>query len=284
MSSMAANERVDEEPSYQIPKREFNVFKLNEQYQQPQIKEHIFTESTESEGCISSYSQIASSQITSNTTKPYFRRLYSLDIRPEVKRKVEEDIIASNQRIHVLPDDVLCSLIINGYQQLGIDCDITEIMMIMNIDPRKSRVLELLQKVSTKNTIARNQENAFAIIVISPSKYIPEIFNAYLEKIRHNFVNKETTINNITRIMLKLEEIFPPIIQKPPRECASIVVYLYLKGNLDIKSRSIFNKKIFTELPGIVSTKFDSCFADVKSKFEELFRIDYPFMISCYTI
>ena len=266
---------------YSVPKREFNRFNLNT----PEIKieKNIFEGTGDEE-----YEQyVVSNQVYSNNTseqtKSYFKKLYSLPIPSEVKRKVEEDILSSNKRIHQIQDEILCAMIINAYHTLKLDYNFETIMQMMNIDPRKSHILHLLQKVNTKNTLINNQENSFAIIVIKPSKYINEVFESYLAKIQYDFRNKEVIINNIRNIMLKLEELYPPIIQKPPRECASILIYLYLKGNLDNNSRDIFNKKIFSELPNIVSTKFSTCYPDIKNKFYGLYETHNDFMKLCYS-
>lgn len=269
------------EQSYYIPKREVNTFRLSKT-DETISKEDLFKGNGDE--AFEQYVFTDSTYIPNigDTTKSYFRKLYALNIPSEVKRKVEEDIIGSGRRIHTLPDDVMCSLIINAYRSLNLDVDVEKVMQLFGIDPRKSKVLHLLQKVSTKNTLANNQENAFVMIVIEPSKYIAEVFESYLLKIQYNFRDKDRVINNIKRIMLKLEEMYPPLVQKPPRECASIVIYLYLKGNIDSSSRQIFNKKIFSELPGVVSTKFDSCFADIEKKFYELFRTSPEFMTTCY--
>lgn len=270
-----------EEVGYQIPKKEFNTFKLTSD-ETPIRKEDIFKGNGDEAFEQVTYVENSYNPIMGDSSKSYFKKLYSLPVPPEVKRKVEEDIIASNKRIHLLPDEVICSLVINAHQHLGLDFDIVSIFAMFGIDPRKNNILQLLQKVSTKITLASNQENAFAMIVVEPSKYISEIFNLYLAKIQYNFRDKEQTIDSIKRIMIKLEEMYPPLVQKPPRECASILVYLYLRGNLDINSRQIFNKKIFSELPGIVSTKFDSCFNDLERKFNDLFRNNPTFMATCY--
>lgn len=269
-----------EEPSYQIAKKEFITFKM-ETDEQVISKDDFFRGGDDSFDQ-HTYEDNVYGNVIGDTSKTYFKKLYSLPVAPEVKRKVEEDIIGSGKRIHQLPDDVICSLVINAHQQLGIPCDIVQVMAMFDIDPRKSRVLQLLQKVSTKTTLASNQENAFAMIVVEPSKYIGEVFEAYLKKINSEFRDKEQTVANIKKIMLKLEEMYPPIVQKPPRECASILVYLYLKGKLDVSSRRKFNKKIFSELPGIVSTKFDSCFFEMERRFIELCNTNPHFMSSCY--
>lgn len=269
-----------EEPVYHIPKKEVNTFRLS--CDQVVEKEELFKGDGDEAFDQYVYSDPTYIPIIGDNTKSYFKKLYSLPIPPEVKRKVEEDIIGSGRRIHTLQDDVLCSLIINAYNFLNVNVDIEKVMNMFNIDPRKSKVLHLLQKVSTKNTLASNQENAFVSIIIEPSKYINEVFESYLVKINSDFRDKEQVINNIKRLMLKLEEMYPPIIQKPPRECASVIIYLYLKGNLEGSSRQIFNKKIFSELPNVVSTKFDSCFIDLEKKFLELFKINPDFMSQCY--
>lgn len=271
----------NEELGYQIPNKEFNTFKLTSD-DQTMTKEEIFKGTGDEAFDQPTYVDHSYTPIIGDSSKSYFKKLYSLPVRAEVKRKVEEDIISSNKRIHLLPDVVICSLVINAHQHLGYEFDIVNIFNMFGIDPRKNNVLQLLQKVSTKMTLASNQENAFAMIVVEPSKYVAEVFEAYLVRIQYNFRDKDQIINNIKRIMLKLEEIYPPLIQNPPRECASILVFLYLRGNLDIKSRQIFNRKIFSELPGVVSTKFDACFSDMERKFQELFITNSDFMLTCY--
>lgn len=271
------------EPSYQIPKKEFNTFKLTKEEHQL-TKEDIFKGAAD-ESFISC-DDISQSYIPvmGNSSKIYLRKLYSLPVCAEVKRKVEEDIIGSNKRIHQIPDDVICSLVINAHQELGMECDVVKVMNMFDIDPRKSRVLQMLQKVSTKTTLASHQENAFAMIVVKPSECIQKVFNDYLNKIECNFQNKERTIENIKRIMVKLEEMYPPLVQKSPNECASILIFLFLRGKLNTDCKRITTKKIFSNLPGIVSSKFDSCFSDLESKFNNLFVTNSDFIHQCYNV
>lgn len=227
------------------------------------------------------YGELAEDKINNDSTKSYFKYLYTLDIHQEVKQKVEEKIISSYKRYYQIDNDVLCACVITCYQELNIPFDFLNIIRIFGLDPLKSKVTELLSKATTKATLMSEEPTSISVIIIKPSNYVIELFTIYLNNYNINS-NNAYIGEKIKDLTESLEIHYPKIIQYGPRESASSIIYHYLKRTIKVKKRSYFCKKIFSSLPEIVQKRFElSCkfietiFVDIESNHPDYLKQFY---------
>lgn len=241
-------------------------------YENPHLesrKEDIFKEDAYDENKEIIYGDRLVHAITNETTKSYFKRLYALNIPHEVKLRVEEKIIAFDKRIHQVSDEILCSLVIISYQELGLSFNIELIIRMFNLDPVKSRVTEYISQCTTEVNIMSNQETSINQILIKPSTYICELFKTYITIYNLPFENSDQISNKLFLLTQMLESHIPMISDYSPRETAAVILYLYLKGRINTK-RSYYSKKVFSTLPQVENKSFDKSYDFLKTKFEYL--------------
>jgi hypothetical protein len=250
--------------------------------QQQMIKEDIFKITEEENTGFVSYGDQPYIPLSNDTSKPCFKLLYSLNIPVQVKQKVEEKILTSGKRASSFTAEIMCALVITAYGDLGLDVDLEGSIRMFGLDPFKSKVMQLISKATTKSTIISQQETSIHMVIIKPSTYIIEIFNSYIIKFNIIFNNKDYVINKIKELTETLEQYYPTIDQLFPRETASVIIYLYLKGNITNTTRGIFTETIFSELPLVVKSKFkkilkplESIFIDFSSRYPQLYLSFY---------
>lgn len=245
-------------------KSEQNYSQYQQLPQQLSMKEDIFKTSEEENPGFVSYGDQAYIPLSNDNSKPCFKLLYSLNIPAQVKQKVEEKIITSGKRTSSITNEIMCALVITAYGDLGLEVDLEGSIRMFGLDPFKSKVMQLISKATTKSTIVSEQETSIHVFIVNPSTYIIEIFNSYINKFGIQFGNKDYVGNKIKSLAEKLEEFYPVIIQLYPRESASVIIYLYLKGNITNNTRCVFSETIFSELPLIVKSKFKKCLKSIE--------------------
>lgn len=231
------------------------------------------------------YGEVQSTQPISSIDKSYFRRLYSINIPEEVKRKVEEKIITCNRRIHVISDETLCTYVILAHQELNIPYNIENIIRLFNLDPTKTNVFNFLSKATTKSNITLDNPTSINIIVIKPSNLIPEVFKDYITKYNIKFLNGELLEPKLVAFAEMIEKHCPMATQYSPRETASAIIfsyfYFYFADNAIQVKKSNFSKKIFSTLAGVTEKRFSTSY-NVLSLFLNNLRLHNPTAITQY--
>lgn len=216
-------------------------------------------EYTEYGGGNINYGELSEDKNNLDTSKSYFKVLYSLDIHQEVKQRVEEKILSSYKRHYQIDNDTLCACVIICYQELNIPFDFVSIIRIFGLDPLKSKVTELLSKATTKSTLMSEESTSINIVLIKPSNYTIELFTSYINT---NNISPDNLYigEKIKQLTESLEINYSIINQYSPPETASSIIYHYLKAIITVKKRSFFSKKKFSSLPGISQKRFElSC-------------------------
>lgn len=231
------------------------------------------------------YGEVQSSQPISILDKSYFRRLYSIDIPEEVKRKVEEKIITCNKRIHVISDETLCTYVILAHQELNISYNIENIIRLFDLDPTKTNVFNFLSKATTKSNITLDNPTSINIIVIKPSNLVLDVFKDYITKYNIQLVNGELIPPKLVAFAEMIEKYCPMATQYSPRETAAAIIfsyfYFYFADNCIQVKKNKFSKKIFSTLAGVTEKRFSTSY-EVLSMFLNNLRINNPTIITQY--
>lgn len=259
--------------SYHTSENSEQIYQLP--VQQPIMKEDIFKMAEEENIGHVSYGDQPYVPLSNDTSKPCFKLLYSLNIPSQVKQKVEEKILTSGKRTSNITSEIMCALVITAHRDLGLEFDFEGTIRMFGLDPFKSKVMQLISQATTKSTIVSKEETSISMVIIYPSTYIVEIFNSYIVKFGILFNNKDYVANKIKELTETLEQYYPVIIQLYPREAASSIIYLYLKGNITNNTKGLFTETIFSELPLIVKSKFKKCLKSLEFIFVE-FSSKYP--------
>jgi hypothetical protein len=218
-----------------------------------------------------------------NTTKSYFKKLYSLDIPLKVKRKVEEKIISLKKRIHSISDEILCSIVILSYQEVDdkeIIFDILKIYKIFGIDPSKSKISQYTSNATTKTTLVSDSSIFINVLVPNPSIYINQIFDEYIKKNNLIFENLKELTDKIIKFSNLIFDTNAYIKQCSPYETAAVMIFLYLK-EINTK-KSFFKKSSFLLLEGINKKKFEKGLKEVDNALIFLKNHHGDSLLSCY--
>jgi hypothetical protein len=206
-----------------------------------------------------------------NTSKKYFKRLYSLNIPTVVKSKVEEYIVSTGQRIHVIDDEVLCAKVINAYRELNIPYDEYDLFTLFGIDPRRTKVHEYISNTSTRNSAIVEAPISISLSVTDPSKYIPIVLDNYVTKHQvpsENIDLMKQRIINLCKLLCQFNKL---LLEEQPYNIAAAFVFLFIKEmtNVTVK-KSEFSQKIFSELPNVDTKKFSKVYKIVLNTFNTL--------------
>lgn len=206
-----------------------------------------------------------------NTSKKYFKRLYSLNIPTIVKSKVEEYIVSTGQRIHVIDDEVLCAKVINAYRELNIPYDEYELFALFGIDPRRTKVHEYISNTSTRNSAIVEAPISISLSVTDPSKYIPVVLDNYIMKHQVPIENLDLMKQRIVNLCKLLCQFNKLLLEEQPYNIAAAFVFLFIKEmtNVTVK-KSEFSQKIFSELPNVDTKKFSKVYKVVLNTFNTL--------------
>lgn len=212
-----------------------------------------------------------SAETNNETNKSYIRKIYSLDIPLDIKTMAEKKILSCERRIHTLSDEVICVIVILSYQESGIPYNFEHILHIFNLNPSKSKILNLLSKATTKSTILDEINTSINIVIIKPSIYINELLDIYINKCGFKPSNLPEIQYRLKCFTEMLEGYYPPIQQYSPRETASAIIYKYFEDRLFQKKRSFFSKKIFSSLqPDMNHGSFDISLRVINEKIAEI--------------
>lgn len=247
-----------------------------------QLKENIFKLSEEEINEYINYSDQQYIPLSNDNSKPHFKLLYSLNIPNEVKQKVEEKIITSQQKASKFTNEIMCCLVITAYRDLNLYVNDESIIRMFGLDPNKTKVMQLLSKATTKLTVISDQETTVTMVIINPSEFIEEVFNSYVNKYKIIVNNKDYMINKIKDLTKNLENYYPIINQSHPREKACAIIYLYLKGNSKSNKRGIFNETVFSELPLIIKSNFKTSLKLIQQVFNDFSIKNVQLFLSFY--
>lgn len=231
-------------------------------------KEDFFMSESNESVEVATYENINSNN---ETNKSYIRKIYSLDIDLNVKIEAEKKILSCERRFHSVSDEVLCVIVITTYQELGLPFNFENIIHMFELNPCRSKILDLLSKATTKSTILDELSTSINMIIIKPSIYIQELLNIYVNKCGFHPSNLPDILHRIQQFCDMLEKYYPPLKQFSPRETAAAVLYKYFDDRLYDKKRSFFSKKIFSTLtPDMASKRFDNSLKIINEKINEI--------------
>ncbi len=204
--------------------------------------------------------------------KPHFKRLFSLDLPTEIKIDVQNRILSSKKRTHVITDEMLCALTIKAYVEKGLPFEIYQIYNIFGIDPRRSNVSSLISNCTNRESLLSQEQSAIPIIVIKPKDYIKTIIYEYINQYKINLQNLEKMIFKLEYFADILVAINPSFLNFTPLDVASSIVFFYLNlGSVATKSKKkILSKKIFYSLSGVTKIKFEESLKHVEIMYEVL--------------
>ena len=189
--------------------------------------------------CIMSYEESGKKHIT------MLRSFEGIDF--DVKIWVENKILSVSRRIHKYDKASLVAYIIRGYESLGKNYDIDDILETTKSRSIKRSVLDLISGGSTKNSPINDVDVIMPILIVYPTKYIELI----LEKF---FLNREIEIDDrsfnklcenikyFTHIICEASKILP---NYEPRSLACSFVYFYLVNCTCVNDLLSFSGKKF---------------------------------------
>ena len=209
-------------------------------------------------------------EIDNTHTKSHFKRLFSLQLPIEVKNGVHAKILASKKRTHVITDDMLCAYTIRVYTELGLPYDIYQIYNIFGVDPSKSNVSELISNCTTKQTILSEEKKSISVMVIKPKDYIKKVLNEYLTKFNIVLPYVDIMIRKLEYFADVMVTICSLLLNKPPLDVASALVYFYINTGSSGLRKDTFSKKIFYSLDGVTKAKFEDSLASISLAYEQL--------------
>lgn len=261
---------------------------ISEQNQEYERVSKIFdgNEVLNSEVCYGDSNAIGEQEQLQN--KPHFKRLFSLDLPTEIKIDVQNRILSSKKRTHVITDEMLCALTIKSYVERGLQLEIYQIYNIFGIDPRRSNVSSLISNCTNRESILSEEQSSIPIIVIKPKDYIKTILYEYINQYKINLQNLEKMIQKLEYFADVLVTVNPAFLNFTPLDVASSIVYFYLKlGSVTAKSKKkILSKKIFYSLTGVTKIKFEESLKQVEHIYQVLkkYKPEQIFYIYDYNV